>query len=249
LVYVLGTGVLYLDARVGSGDLEPLLQRLGLTVEVIPRIDFADCAFFGHGPEGENSLSIGVEIKKLRDLLNVERLSGHQLPGLLRQYDHVWLIVEGLWRPGDDGVLEIPRGREWGPLELGRRRFMYREVSNYLTTLEVKAGVRVRRTYSREETARVVADLYGWWNDKAWDKHRSHLALHRGPDTAFLVPPPLRRRIAAELPGVGHDRSEAVAAAFGSTLEMINADVKTWLGVKGIGKTLASRITEAIGRE
>jgi len=241
--------MLYLDSRIGSGDLDLPLQRLGLQVEIIPQLDFADAAFFGHGPEGEHSRMIGVEIKKLRDLLNVERLSGHQLPGLLRQYDHVWLIVEGLWRPGPDGVLEIPRGGTWFPLELGRRRYMYREVSNYLTTLQVKCGVKVCRTATRDETARVIADLYGWWNDKAWAQHRSHLTLHRAADAAFLVPPPLRRRLANELPGIGHDRSDAVAKFFGTTLEMINADRKTWEQIKGIGNTLASRIVEAIGRE
>jgi len=241
--------MLYLDARVGSGDLDEPLRRLGLDVEVIPRIDFADVAFFGHGPLGENTVQIGIEIKKIRDLLNVERLSGHQLPGLLRQYDHVWLIVEGLWRPGDDGVLEIPRGREWGPLELGSRRFMYKEADNYLTTLEVKGGLRVRRTTNRGETARTVAGLYGWWNDKAWLQHRSHLALHRAVDTAFLVPPPLRRCVAAELPGLGMQKSEAVAGFFKNTFDMINADPKTWTEITGIGKTLAQRIHEAIRRE
>jgi len=38
-------------------------------------------------------------------------LAGHQLPGLQRQYDHVWVIVEGLWRSADDGsIIEYVKG-------------------------------------------------------------------------------------------------------------------------------------------
>ena len=243
--------MLWLDRRIGSGELEQPLVRLGIPVEILT-LDFADCAFLGHGPEGENTMQLGIEIKKIHDLVSsieTGRLSGHQLPGLLRQYDAAWLIVEGLWRPGDDGVLELFRRGRWTPLEHGRRRYMYREIDNYLSTLEIKAGMRIRRTSNTDETARVIADLYGWWHDKAWEKHRSHMALHQPADMGMLVPPSLRRRVAAELPGVGHDRSGAVAGHFPNTLQMLMADVKEWQAIKGIGKTLATRIVDAIGRE
>lgn len=261
--------MIFLDSRAGSGDLENPLRGLGLTVDVIPQIDFGDVAFFGHGPEGENSLMVGVEIKKIRDLIQSigdGRLAGHQLIGLHRQYDIRCLLVEGLWRPAADGVLEIGKhlwerdhvlgqregrleGVFWEPLELGRRRFMYAEVDKAIATLTYKTGVYYLRTASREETARAIRDAYSWWTDKLWDQHRAHLALHQPADTAFLVPPPLRRCIAAELPGVGHTKSGAVAAFFPTTLDMITADVKTWSQIEGIGKTLAQRIYERVRRE
>lgn len=244
--------MLYLDRRIGSEHLQSPLERLGIPVELIT-MNFADAAFLGHGAEGENSVSLGIEIKKIRDLLNSiqdGRLSGHQLPGLLRSYDAVWLIIEGLWRPSPtDGLLELYVRGKWEALALGRRQYLYKEASNYLTTLEMKAGIRIRRTANGEETAHVIADLYRWWNDKAWEQHRSHLSLHRHVEHALLVSPPLRRRIAAELPGIGQDRSGAVAGHFKTTREMLAAGVPEWRAIKGIGGTLAKRITEAIDRE
>lgn len=240
--------MLLLDRRIGSADLQSPLTSLGVPVEIVT-LDFADCAFLGHGPLGEGSMQIGVEIKQIRDLLNSiqdGRFSGHQLPGLLRQFDVAWLIVEGLWRPAADGLLEIYRRGKWEALELGARRYTYKEPDAYLTTLEMKTGIRVRRTANRDETAHVIANLYRWWTNKSWEQHRSHLSLHRPADATFLLPPPLRRRIAGELPGIGHEKSAAVAAHFGSTRAMVNADEKEWVKVPGIGKTLAKRIVAGV---
>lgn len=243
--------MLFLDRRVGSGHYLETLLQLGTPAELVT-LDFADAAFLGHGHEGDHSVSVGIEIKKIHDLISSidsGRLNGHQLPGLLRQYDAVWLVVEGLWRPSPvDGVLELHKRGKWEALSHGRRTYMFKEVDNFLTTLELKAGLRIRRTASSDETARMIAGLYGWWTNKTWAQHRSHLALHR-PDTAMLIPPPLRRRIASELPGIGHERSAEVARHFPNTLQMVNADVKEWTGITGIGKTIARRIVEALGRE
>lgn len=241
--------MLLLDRRIGSADLADPLRTLGIPVDVCT-LDFSDVMFCGNGPDG--LVQIGIELKQIRDLLNSiqdGRLSGHQLPGLLRQFDAVWLIVEGLWRPGTDGLLELHTRGRWAPLELGRRRYQYREPDNYLTTLEIKAGIHVKRTANRDETARAVANLYRWWTDKSWAEHRSHLSLHRPSDSSLLVPPPLRRRVARELDGVGHEKSAAVMGHFKTTRAMVNAPESEWVKIAGIGKTLARRITAELEKE
>ena len=56
----------------------------------------------------------------------------------------------------------------------------------------------------------------------------------------------LSRMWALQLPGVGHDRSRTVAMAFGSALELAQADANRWQMVNGIGKVLAHKIVDAI---
>jgi len=240
--------MILVDPRVGSGDLEPVLKSHGYPVDLCP-LDFADCAFVGNGPGGK-PVGVGIELKKLKDMLScitTGRFSGHQLPGLVQNYDEVWLIVEGIYRPNPkDGVLETLSGRSWEPLRLGARSWVYRDFEAYLTTIEIKGGVRLRRTTSRDETARVVGSLYSWWVNSDFDEHRSHLTFNRARDTALLSPPSLKHEIAACLPGLGYMKGGAAAGHFGSVTAMILADEREWQRVPGIGKGLAKKIVEAV---
>ncbi len=233
--------MILIDPRAGSQDYIPLLRTLGAPVEAVT-LEFGDCAFYGSGR------AVGVELKKLNDLLNcitTGRFAGHQLPGMCRDYSEAYLIVEGYWRPNPvDGVLETRRGRDWVPVKLGKRTWMWRDLDNFLTTIEVKGGVRIKRTANADETARAIYGLYNWWSDV--DSHRSHLALNRaGRDAALFTRPTFVRRVAAELPGVGYERSGAVAASFATVRSMIAADIPTWLEIDGIGKKIAKGIVES----
>lgn len=245
--------MIHVDDRTGSADLIHLLRPMSVPAR-IQRLDYGDLAFIGNGPEG-CPVPVGIEVKAVPDMLQsmaTGRLSGHQLPGLLGAYEQVWLVVEGEYRPSPrDGVLEVHRqkgGRGyWAPAIAGRdRRFMYRELDNYLTTLEIKAGVKFRRTTSRHETARVVADLYHWWCSRDFEDHRSHIQLHQPPDHALIRKPTLLRQVAACLPGVGWKKSQAVEKHFGSTYAMVTADPPAWAEIDGIGKTMANTITCAL---
>lgn len=232
--------MILIDPRAGSADYLTPLRNLGAPVDSV-QLEFGDVAFYA------SHRAIGIELKKLNDMLQcivTGRFSGHQLPGLARTYDEAWLIVEGFWRPGDAGVLETWKRGGWEPVKLGTRTWQYRDLDNYLNTIEVKGGVRVKRTASEQETARTIYNLYLWWQD--FDGHRAHLALNRaGRDGALFIRPTLARRVAAELPGVGFERSSDVAVAFPTIRGMVNASEKDWTKVKGIGKTLAKRIVEA----
>lgn len=240
--------MILVDPRVGSSDLEPMLKSLGAPATQCP-LDFGDCAFIGNGPD-DQPVGVGIELKKLKDMLScvtTGRFSGHQLPGLVQNYNEVWLIIEGIYRPNPhDGVLETLNGREWRPISLGAKSWVYRDFESFLTTMEVKGGIRLRRTTSRDETARVVAGIYSWWTNSTYAEHRAHLTFNRARDQALLAPPSLKHEIAACLPGLGYMKGGAAAGHFETVREMVNAPVEEWTRIPGIGKTLAKRIVEAV---
>lgn len=243
--------MILLDRRIGSSDLFSPLRAFGLPVE-LTTLDSADAAWLGRGPD-ETPAPIGVEIKRISDLLQSitsGRLSGHQLPKLVHDYAHTWLLIEGRYRSGADGVLETQQGRVWAPHAQGRRVWTYREVEAFLTTLEVRAGVHVRKAWDRSETAALVAMLYQWWTAKSYDEHRAHVALHSPMlDAGLLYKPSLARRVAAELPGIGVGKSGAVADHFKTVRALVEANEDEWIQIPGIGKGLAKKITAALEGE
>jgi ERCC4-type nuclease len=237
-----------LDDREPTSILDKLRSH-GLEVSHT-RLDSADCAWSGCGPDS-TSVMIGVERKKLGDLINSmkdRRLSGRQLREMWQTYDYVFLTVEGVWRPGPGGEIEELRGRDWVPCfsrGYGASMISYRQVTSYLTTLEMCGGVVVRRTSSEIETAAMWASLYHWWQ-KPWADHRSHDQLyhpvtlpnknhgskwadphshdeeyedlqgnHRGRVVAGVENPTTAWRWASDLPGVDR-RAKGVAEFFGS---------------------------------
>lgn len=236
-----------LDNRIGSGDLTTYFSRWKVPHKLC-RLDYGDAAFQGKGKD--SPLYIGVEIKKVRDALNCMtdgRFAGHQLPGLIQKFDKVWLVVEGQYSANSEGMLTEWRGRVQKPISLGSRQFMYRELSNWLTTMETCGGVKVRRTGSRQETAQFIKCLYYWWTVKEFSEHRSHLAMHDdAPDAAILFKPTVLRRIAAQLPGIGWQKSGAIAKHFDNAFDMMCATEKDWLKIPGIGKELVRKIRVAL---
>src|SRR5580704_1028800 len=86
--------------------LEQYLARFGLPLSRV-RLDFGDLAI-----QSCDGRLIGYERKRLPDLINSmkdRRLSGHQLKGMYSLYDRVELVVEGVWRAGDGGAIEVPK--------------------------------------------------------------------------------------------------------------------------------------------
>lgn len=243
--------MILIDRRQGSAELAPLFRPHGVPTSIVT-LDYADFAFFGKGAKGQET-AIGIERKTVGDLLSSftsGRLSGHQLPGLCDSYGWVWLIVEGSFRPcPQSGVLQTYYGGGWKDAGRGPNRIMYAAVDHYITTLETKAAVRVRRTFNEAETVKVLVDLYKWWTQKDWDQHRSHLALDTldARDSTLMLRPSVARNICAQLPGVGWLKSAEVEQHFkGSVRAMVMATAKEWAEVKGIGKTLAGRIVEVL---
>lgn len=226
--------MIVIDDRIGSKEFEKPLRTLGAQVKV-DRLEFADFAFEGKGPEGR-PVSVGVERKDIGDLLQCmadHRFTDHQLPGLLAHYEVVYLIVEGAWRPSHEGTIEILR-HGWGAPPSGRD-WSYEAVINFLTSLEARAGIKVRRTTNKHETAFNLYALERWWN-KGWEEHHS-IEPFSGVDVfgnAFAVKKPsLLWQVASRLPGIGSGKVGAVAKRFGSVRDLVLATDKEWEEVKG----------------
>lgn len=242
-----------LDDRAGSGDLDTYLKHWGINF-VKTRLDYGDAAVEAAGPI--TPCAVGIEIKKVKDALQCMRdgrFSGHQLPGLLKDYGIVWLVVEGNYGIDyDTRVITVSGGKgKRIPLKMGRQSksyFMYAELDHWLTTLEVKAGIHVRRTGSRIETAQFLVDQQSWWM-KPWEKHKSHLSIHVNKQPSdlqsVLVPASTMRKVAAQLPGVGWERSKAIEEYFGTIEIMVAASEKEWTKIDGIGPKLARTISES----
>jgi ERCC4-type nuclease len=235
--------MILIDDRTGSKDLYDLMPPGSAE---ICRLNYGDVAFLGKG-DGK-PVAVGIELKGLNDVLQCiqsGRFSGHQLPGLLKDYDVVYLIVEGAWRPGKEGTLERLGRGGWQTLVLGTRVWMYRELDNWLASIESMTGVRLRRTESERETAAVILNLYHWWTDKEWEEHRSHLAFDRS-SRPVLVKPSLTVRVAKELTGIGWEKAGAIARHFGSVRGMAMAEEKQWREIDGIGDVLSKRIVQEL---
>ena len=231
-----------LDNRIGSKELYTVFMAADVPVE-LTTLPFGDCAFMGNGPHGP--VAIGVERKRVRDLLQSlmsGRLVGHQLPGLTQEYTMAWLVVEGMWRTGPNGEIEIRNGKGWVPAQPRVRADV---LDAWLLSLELRGGIRYRRTFDATETVAFVRALKSWWG-KEWAEHKGHLALYAPPDAGMLVKPSLVRRWAAELPGVGFDRSIAVDKTFPTALQMACASAQDWRTIPGIGPTIATRVVRAI---
>lgn len=199
------------DERIGSKDLAKPLGLHGIETE-ITHLDFGDIAFLGRG-EQDCTRDIGVELKTLGDCissLRTGRLAGHQLPGLVKSFDYVWLVVEGYWRHDEQGRIVTFQGKDRG-WRAASGNMLATELEKQLLTLEMQSGLHVRFTNSRRDTIRFLASLYRWWTDRDLDSHRSHLRVHHKPT---LVPISPERRTLTTLPGVGIIASAAIEKYF-----------------------------------
>ncbi len=237
--------MIYIDDREGSKELEPLIAE-----SMVVRLEYGDACITGWGPEGE--VDVGIERKRIGDLVNsisTGRLSGHQVPGMLEMYYRSYLIVEGWWKENAcDGELLVRRGKNWGKLDRGGRRFSAQGIWNYLNSIEMMGGVIVRQTRDIRDTAYLIKTIHTWWQ-KPWDGHSAHLQMHKqGPTTAGMgiKRPTLLRRIAAELPGIGWLRSISVEREFGTVENLMLANVDDLLRIEGIGKVTAKAVYEAL---
>lgn len=239
--------MIYIDPRVGSKELLPLFPK---NMACLSRLQFADAAFLGRGPD-DVPVYIGIERKRILDLLDsmcTGRLSGYQIPGLLSSYTTVYLVIEGIWRPNPkSGLLEKIAGRgEWKPIKLGQRTFMAREIYNYLNTMALFQGVYIWFTSNGRQTAILIQSLYHWWNDKPFSAHSSHEKVHTPAVKLRVRKRNIVEKIASELPGIGYEKSRLVGEKFSTVLEMVLANEKDWKSIPGIGKTLSQRIVKLL---
>lgn len=207
-------------------------------VEEIPLVS-GDFAFWS----GDGSLSIGVERKRTTDLVRSLVVGGRlvqQIRDARGVYQVQYLVTEGMWRPGQGGLLEVWGKGEW---VCYHPPIPYARLDNALNSLQVLEGVHIKRTSNAKETAAVLINLYHWWQ-KPLDSHTTTKVFH---NPAMLVGKvSLVRRVASELPGVGWEISGEVEKHFGSVDALVYASEKEWAGVRLIGKKKAKAIVEAL---
>ena len=233
-----------IDPRAGSCDLIEPLRRIGVEVAVV-NMDYGDLAFEGNGPDG--AVAIGIEYKKMEDLIqcvNDNRFLGHQLPGMLEAYDHLYLVIEGtpLWQ-ADGGFKNYE-----GSLHRWRRSHSNISLMRLLSTvLHIEAlGARTMFLPSQRSALTYIVALYTWWNKK-WGDHSKAPSIHY-PMVPLLVPS-LRQKIASLLPGIGQGKLMAIEEAFQNSRAMVNATAQDWIKLKGIGKKTADQIEEVLSNE
>ena len=242
------------DTRAGSENLIAPLRALG--VEVEPTIlTFGDAAWMGYGANGE-PVSCAAELKRIEDCtacIQSGRFAGHQLPGLLASYDHIWLLIVDEYRPrARDGVLEYRKagrngGQYWSE-SCGRQRTVFwRDVESWLMTMSICGGIRIHQEPDYDHAALWLKNTVNWFSR---DQHKSHKVIQGTksmfPDQALLIKPTLARRVAAQLPGIAEVRSAAVAARFKTLESMVTATEKDWRTVDGLGAGTARKIFNAI---
>lgn len=239
---------LRVDDRVGSVDLAKPLKERGLPVE-LTRLDYGDVCWVGNGPEGP--VLVGVELKTIGDLLSCivsQRFTGHQLPGLQDCYAITYLLVEGRWKPGKAGELLLGNGDRWDEVKWGKKKWGYRELDHWLSSVEQQGGVCLWRTASRDETVSLIHSRYSWWTSKGWGEHRTvkgaHQELKPFPTCKRLElvkpkSPSRLRRMYAQV--FGWETSTAVEQRFAQLGQATKASDADWLEVPGVGKEMLRR--------
>ena len=228
-----------------------LALALGSMAAVIP-IPHGDCCWFGVTENPDQPSRNLVERKHLGDMANSIIYGRYLYQAQCAKaagFTELILVVEGRFRIGADGFLEIPgynrytRKRGWKQLIPA---ITYSRWSQYLYELTRLAGITVCRTENVHETAELVKAL--WLNSQEpLSDHGSLKQIYSSPAPVVqLVRPSLVRRVAAELPNIGWERSGEADRRFRSVQELANADEKDWAGIPGVGKKTAQKVVAAI---
>lgn len=214
------------------------------------KLDGGDLFFLGKGPGGKE-VTVGVEFKKLPDLLSSlrsKRLQGHQLFEM-QPYDFRFLLIEGEWRHDDEGFITIRRFRRGQKPSWCRAPGSFRaaELDKTLLGLVLRAGIVVKETTTRTESIRWIQSLYRNFTDMEWDEHTSHTGVHR--PTSALVKPSRFVDFVAGIPNVGLKRAKAVESFFknphsgkASPRRAIAARAGVWREIDGFGSKLAEQV-------
>lgn len=238
--------MLLVDYRDGSKDLIPILP-IEIVVECM--LPSGDVAFSGRGPDGD--VLIGVEVKKLDDLMSSEttgRLAGTQLPRMIRDYEggQAWLLGIGRYRPGFNGRLELDRHGRWHTYSIGRTPVPFAYLESFLTEMTA-IGIHIKFVADEREAVCWLLCLHNWWQ-KPWDQHKAMRKLDSS-GLVSLMPDmnPNERQIVKTImtfPGMGIEKAMAGLRVFGSPAAVMNGSIDQWMQVAGVGKVLARAAVE-----
>jgi ERCC4-type nuclease len=258
-------GVVYIDPRVGSKEFErPLYDKYALRVStkiVLPACDFAfTCGHTRPSPfcDGDYGCRIGIERKTVSDLIGSlmkNRLGGKQVPDMLKYFEQSWILIEGLYRPGEDDSIEVwgynPKTRQKGWVK-ARTGLSYSELDRWMIRYDVLGGGRLHRwrVASKIETCAFIADQFRWW-EKEWNKHRFNAIDKKAaaPSKVLMWKPNEIETAVAILPGIGVVNAKRVARHFqGHCIEDIMAATPKQWRAAGLNEATARKVYAYIRR-
>ena len=236
--------MLLVDTRAGSCELLQPLRKMGLPVEEGVNIP-ADIAFEGRG-EGGISVNIGIEYKKLPELvqsLRTQRLQGHQLIKMRDNFEFCYLLVEGELHYDTKGMLQKRSGRyEFRALP---GRMSVSELYKRLCVLHLRGGLNYIFVKTRTDSLQWISAVYRAWTDCNLDQHQSHIAIYQAPTLAAISE---FRGFFSRIAGLGIRKTLPVEKHFqGSIRRAVNAPRSEWLKIDGIGEVLATHIENVLG--
>lgn len=256
------------DQRDGSRDLmdhldpdESALTLLNFEIDG-KEVACGDAMLIGNGPRG-TSLSIGVELKQMSDLLSsisTGRLGGTQIPRMLKIYDALFILTYGEYRTGPSNHLQVrkwKRGKpSWQNFRIGRQPVPISYLDGFMLTAQLKATLECKPLFHKHvhdiREAAVWLQVLNHWLAKPWDKHRGLSVFDRSREIS--APPdadPVEVQIAktaSSLPAIDWVRGFAIASHFDSVEDMVLADKAEWQKVHGIGPVIAKEAFNAIRR-
>ena len=235
--------MLFVDKAVGSNVLVEPLRALGLTVEPA-HLDYADVEFAGRGEKNE-PVMIGVELKRLNELTSDwERFAGEQVPKMVNNYAHRYLLWEGVWTANKRGVLLQRSGRRTFKPVHGNP--VASQLRKKLITIEMCAGIHVHHVDAQGrhkqwsvETVRYLHDLYRWWTDDAMDEHKSHIVNYQAQG---LIPLNPQEHALAAWPGLSSKKAKPVARHFKNSIRRACvAPIDEWAEIEVVGEDKKAR--------
>lgn len=227
-------------------DLTAHFQRMGVAVEPAS-LPYNDAFFEGKGPKG--TIGVGIERKRLHDMMDCIDTNrfNMQRAGMKMMNAVSILIVEGHWKPHENGLLMegFSGGMSFGFFGGRGRHQMYAKLRRYLFSVSL-AGVIVCYTRDPFHTAYDINEWYQYFQ-KDWDKHTALMEMQKvAIPTLTDVKPPLVRRWARDLDGIGDKLSAEAARVFKTPIALATADEQRWLRVPGVGVKQAQKIVKAV---
>lgn len=225
--------------------LRTYIRSMGVECDSVP-LEYGDAVFEGNGPDG--TMAIGIERKSLHDMLSCiedSRYVSHQRIGMKKLYAVNVLIIEGYWRPKENGMLMESRdGCTWWPCKPHGRQVMYGTLRRYLISIR-HSGVSVNFTQNLWHTAYDICEEYHY-HQKAWDKHTSLMEIHKLAIPQMSGKASLTRQWAAACEGVGVKMSQEAEQLFRRPIKLATADEAAWLRIPGMGVKKAQQIVKEI---
>lgn len=238
--------MILIDSRVGSRELAPYISKNSIKIELCT-LPFGDFAFTGNGPKGP--ISVGIERSTIHDFLHKiddARYAGHQRIGMSQLYGSSILIIEGHWKPHEDGWLMegFNGGNSWGYCKYRSKYTLYSKLRRYLFSVSL-SGVTVLYTRDIFHTAYDICELYHWYQKK-WNNHTALLEVQKPNIPSLSGKPSLARRWAHAITDIGVKISEDAERLFKNGKALGNSSEADWLKLPGVGETTAKKIVREI---